>query len=162
MNINSGADMNQIIIFCLDNEFYGVDVLQVQEIVSYMAPCPIPNAPSYFKGVINLRDSIIPIIDLRVKLDFALVNENIENSTIVVVSIKNKKYGLLVDSVSDVVTIEEKDIQETLDVHTEVNGEYVLGVAKNGEQMIVLVDIDNLLKNTDEIDKITNMSKNII
>lgn len=158
--MDSVTNLIQLVVFRLDDEFYGVDILKVQEIVSYIKPYSIPNSPRYFKGVVNLRGAIIPIIDLRIKLGFS-INDDVETSTIVVVLIDDKKYGLLVDSVSDVVSIEYKNIQEKLDVHTGINGQYLLGVAKNNDQMIILIDMDNLFKNREEIDKMTSMANNL-
>ncbi len=158
--MSSVSDLSQLVVFSLDDESYGIDILKVQEIVSYIKPYPIPNSPEYFRGVVNLRGTIIPIIDLRIRFNFDNKDE-VETSIIVVVSIDDKKYGLLVDAVSDVVTIDHGNVQEKLDVHTGINGQYILGVAKNNDQMIILIDIETLFKDREEIDKITSIAENL-
>ena len=158
--MSSVSDLSQLVVFSLDDESYGIDILKVQEIVSYIKPYPIPNSPEYFRGVVNLRGTIIPIIDLRIRFNFDNKDE-VETSIIVVVSIDNKKYGLLVDAVSDVVIIDHGNVQDKLDVHTGINGQYILGVAKNNDQMIILIDIETLFKDREEIDKITSIAENL-
>lgn len=148
--------LNQLVVFRLDNELYGIDILKVQEIVSYMKPSPAPNSPEYMKGVINLRGIIIPVIDLRVRFDFPK-HDAIESSVIVVVSISDKKYGLIVDAVSDVVTIEQDNIQENMAIHTGIDVKFLNGIAKNGDQMIILVNIEKLFRK-DEIETVSAAS----
>lgn len=156
-----GTALNQLVVFHLDDEYYGINVLMVQEIVTYVKPYAIPNAPEYFRGVINLRGVIVPVIDLRIRFNFSK-KDNIEESIVVVVSIADKKYGLLVDSVSNVIDIDPKEVQEKLDIHTGIDGRYIIGVAKNDGQMIILINLDKLFKDKDEIDKITALAKNVI
>ena len=108
---------NQILLFNINNELYGIDILKVQEILNFIQPTPIPNCPDYLKGIINLRGTIILVIDLRARFHFdSPMDPN--NCVIVVVAIGNKKYGLVVDSVSDVLTINEENIQEDIDIHS--------------------------------------------
>lgn len=136
---------NQILVFKINNELYGIDILRVQEILSYMQPSPIPNSAEYLKGIINLRGTIILVIDLRTRFHFEEPT-NYENCVIVVVAIENKKYGLIVDSVSDVLIISKENIQEDIDMHAGIDSRYITGIAKSNEQMIILVDIDKIFK----------------
>lgn len=147
---------NQILVFKINNELYGIDILKVQEILSYMQPSPIPNSPEYLKGIINLRGTIILVIDLRARFHFEEPTDY-ENCVIIVVAIGDKKYGLVVDSVSDVLTINNENIQEDIDMHAGIDSRYIMGLAKANEQMIILVDIDKIFKR-DELD---NMSSEI-
>ncbi len=152
--MSTSSDLNQLVVFHIDEEYYGIDILMVQEIVRYVKPYSIPNTPDYFRGVINLRGVIIPIIDLRTRFNF-LKKEEIGESMVVVVSIGDRKYGLLVDSVSDVVNVDMNNVQEKLDIHTGIDGQYVIGITENSGQMIILIDLEKLFKDKEEIDKLT-------
>lgn len=156
----SSATSNQILVFKINNELYGMDILKVQEILSFMAPTPIPNSPEYFKGIINLRGTIILVIDLRSRFHFDKPMDP-ENCVIVVVAIENKKYGLVVDSVSDVLTINNENIQSEIDIHSGIDSRYINGLVKANEQMIILVDIDKVFLEN-ELDSLTNKVNNSI
>lgn len=149
---------NQILVFNINNELYGIDILKVQEILNFIQPTPIPNCPDYLKGIINLRGTIILVIDLRARFHFdSPMDPN--NCVIVVVAIGNKKYGLVVDSVSDVLTINEENIQEDIDIHSGIDNRYIMGLVKANEQMIILVNIDKVfLKN--ELDDLNSAVNN--
>ena len=150
----SGDVSNQILVFKINNELYGINILKVQEILNFMQPSPIPNCPDYLKGIINLRGTIILVIDLRVRFHFdEPMDQN--NCVIVVVAIGNKKYGLVVDSVSDVLTINNENIQEDIDIHVGIDSRYITGLVKANEQMIILVDIDKVFIK-DELDDLSN------
>ncbi|WP_432632068.1 chemotaxis protein CheW [Brachyspira sp.] len=151
---------NQILVFKINNELYGIDILKVQEILNFIQPTPIPNCPDYLKGIINLRGTIILVIDLRARFHFE-EPMNPDNCVIVVVAIGNKKYGLVVDSVSDVLTINEEDIQEDIDINSGIDNRYITGLVKANEQMIILVNIDKVfLKN--ELDDLNNTVNNSV
>ena len=151
---------NQILVFNINNELYGIDILKVQEILNFIQPTPIPNCPNYFKGIINLRGTIILVIDLRSRFHFdAPMDPN--NCVIVVVSIGNKKYGLVVDSVSDVLTINEDNIQEDIDIHSGIDNRYIMGLVKANEQMIILVNIDKVFLQN-ELDDMNNTVNNSV
>ena len=151
---------NQILVFNINNELYGIDILKVQEILNFIQPTPIPNCPDYLKGIINLRGTIILVIDLRARFHFdSPMDPN--NCVIVVVAIGNKKYGLVVDSVSDVLTINEENIQEDIDIHSGIDNRYIMGLVKANEQMIILVNIDKeFLKN--ELDDLNSAVNNSV
>ena len=151
---------NQILVFNINNELYGIDILKVQEILNFIQPTPIPNCPDYLKGIINLRGTIILVIDLRARFHFdSPMDPN--NCVIVVVAIGNKKYGLVVDSVSDVLTINEENIQEDIDIHSGIDNRYIMGLVKANEQMIILVKIDKVfLKN--ELDDLNSAVNNSV
>lgn len=151
---------NQILVFKINNELYGIDILKVQEILNFIQPTPIPNCPDYLKGIINLRGTIILVIDLRARFHFE-EPMNPDNCVIVVVAIGSKKYGLVVDSVSDVLTINEDDIQEDIDINSGIDNRYITGLVKANEQMIILVNIDKVfLKN--ELDDLNNTVNNSV
>ena len=151
---------NQILVFNINNELYGIDILKVQEILNFIQPTPIPNCPDYLKGIINLRGTIILVIDLRARFHFDSPMDT-NNCVIVVVAIGNKKYGLVVDSVSDVLTINEENIQEDIDIHSGIDNRYIMGLVKANEQMIILVNIDKVfLKN--ELDDLNSAVNNSV
>lgn len=151
---------NQILVFNINNELYGIDILKVQEILNFIQPTPIPNCPDYLKGIINLRGTIILVIDLRARFHFdSPMDPN--NCVIVVVAIGNKKYGLVVDSVSDVLTINEENIQEDIDIHSGIDNRYIMGLVKANEQMIILVNIDKVFLEN-ELDDLNSAVNNSV
>lgn len=139
----------QYLCFVLDNEEYGVEILRVQEIRSWEPVSRIPNVPSYEKGVVNLRGSIVPIIDLREKLGIKFT-EYTPLTVVVVLQInddnKVRTMGVVVDSVSDVITLDKTKIQVTPDFGTRISNEFINGLVSVNERMVILLDVDKLLK----------------
>lgn len=139
----------QYLSFTLGKEEYGVDILRVQEIRSWEPVSRIPNVPYYEKGVVNLRGSIVPIIDLRER--FKLKNANYTLLTVVVVLQTNddkrtRTMGVVVDSVSDVITVDKSKIQNAPDFGAKVSNEFISGLVSVNERMVMLLDVDKLLK----------------
>ena len=137
--ISFATDGRQYLTFALGAEEYGVEILKVQEIKGYSAITPIPNTPSYVKGVMNLRGSIIPIVDLRAKLSMPEAAYN-QFTVIIVVRVGAKTVGVVVDAVSDVLNIPLKDIQPTPDFGSQVDARFISGLAKAGERLAILLD----------------------
>ena len=143
-------NMVQFLSFTLGDEEYGVDILRVQEIRSWEPVSRIPNVPSYEKGVVNLRGAIVPIVDLRER--FGLGHLEYTPLTVVVVlqtlteAGQTRIMGVVVDSVSDVVDIDKKTIQDAPDFGTKVSTEYINGLASVNERMVMLLDVEKLLK----------------
>lgn len=134
----------QYLIFALAGEEYGVEILGVQEIREWSAITPIPNVPRHLKGVMNLRGTILPVVDLRAK--FGLVEVAPSPSTVViVVRVGAKVTGLMVDAVSDVQRIPPGQVQASRELGLVTNGEWIKGVARADERMILLLDVDQLL-----------------
>ena len=142
--ISFATDGSQYLTFCLGDEEYGVEILKVQEIRGYSAITPIPNTPRYLKGVMNLRGTIVPVVDLRAKFSMAEAEYN-QFTVIIVVMVGTKVMGLVVDAVSDVLNIPKTDIQPTPDFGGQVDAEFIEGLAKAGEKLVVLLDIDKVL-----------------
>jgi len=140
----------QFLSFTLGDEEYGVDILRVQEIRSWEPVSRIPNVPSYEKGVVNLRGAIVPIVDLRER--FGLGHLEYTPLTVVVVlqtqteTGHTRIMGVVVDSVSDVVDIDKKTIQDAPNFGTKVSTEYINGLASVNERMVMLLDVEKLLK----------------
>jgi len=139
----------QFLSFTLGKEEYGVDILRVQEIRSWEPVSRIPNVPSYEKGVVNLRGAIVPIIDLRER--FQLGHKSYGPMTVVVVlqariGEKTRVKGVVVDAVSDVIDVDKKIIQSAPNFGTKVSTEFINGLASVNGRMVMLLDVDKLLK----------------
>ena len=135
---------NQFLTFQLGEEFYGVDILRVQEIKGYTTVTKIPNTPDYIKGVLNLRGTIVPIVELRTTFGMPTI-EYTMFTVIVVVVVRDRIMGLVVDSVSDVLNISKKDIQAPPEFGTKVDVSVLSGIGKSGDKLVSLLDIDRLL-----------------
>ena len=130
--------------FGLGESQYGIDILKVQEIRGYEAVTRIANAPEFIKGVINLRDIIIPVVDMRIK--FNLGEPVYDQFTVVIIlNINGRVVGMVVDSVSDVTTLTADQIKPAPDMGGALNTDYLVGLGTVDERMIILVDIDRLM-----------------
>ena len=139
---------NQYLTFLLADEEYGVDILKVQEIRGWEQPTMLPNAVDYVLGVINLRGTVVPIIDLRRR--FAMEKSQFGQTTVVVVvkvtsMDKERTVGIVVDAVSEVYNVNDADIRPAPDLGGAISTEFVKGLATMGEKMIILLDIDKLI-----------------
>jgi purine-binding chemotaxis protein CheW len=150
------ADGSQFLTFQLGDELYGVDILRVQELKGYTSVTKIPNTPSYIKGVMNLRGTIVPIVELRTTFGMATVDYTML-SVIVVVVVRDRIMGLVVDSVSDVLNISAKDIQAPPEFGTKVDVSFLNGIAKCGDKLVALLNIDRLLSES-EMHKVTTVA----
>ena len=136
--------------FFLSNEEYGVEILKVQEIIGRMPITPVPLTSKYIRGVINLRGKIHPIMDLNVK--FGMDQTEITDETcMIVIKTASLMMGILVDKVSEVVTIASGDIEDTPSFGSDVNPEYLLGIGKTGGKIRMLLDIDKVINASDII-----------
>jgi purine-binding chemotaxis protein CheW len=134
--------------FSLAGEEYGIGILKVKEIIGMMPITIVPQAPSYIKGVINLRGKVIPVVDLRLKFMMNAADYT-ERTCIIVIEVtaagRTILMGILVDSVSEVLNIKGTDIEETPSFGTKLNTEFILGMAKIGGGVKILLDIDQVL-----------------
>jgi purine-binding chemotaxis protein CheW len=143
----------EFLTFRLGAEEYGIDILKVQEIRSFEPPTKIANAPSYLRGVVNLRGVIVPIVDLRIK--FNCVNEmgeaEINSFTVVIVhNVKGRVVGAVVDSVSDVMQLADSAIQPAPEMSAAViDTSYITGIANVSERLLILMDIEALMSSAD-------------
>lgn len=138
----------QFLTFIMAGEEYGVDILTVQEIRGWESVTPIPNSPQHVKGVINLRGTIVPIIDLRLR--FGLENVSYGPMTVVivmkVVGVRGKRVmGIVVDAVSDVYSLSMQDMRGAPDLGDHVNTSYIRGLVNVDSKMVILLDINELL-----------------
>lgn len=138
------ADGHQYLTFALGQEEYGVEILRVQEIKGYSALTPIPNAPAYLKGVMNLRGTVVPVVDLRAK--FSMTSAEYDKFTVViVVTVGARVFGLIVDGVSDVVNLPEGKIEAAPELGDGVDTSFLRGMARSGEKFVLLLDIERVL-----------------
>jgi len=142
------SDADQYLTFILGSEEYGVDILRVQEIKGWDSVTPIPNTPEYIKGVINLRGTIVPIVDLRQRFNMP----EIEYGPITVVIVlkiecadRDRIMGIVVDGVSDVYDVPPEEMKAAPDFGNVVDTEFVRGLATVDEKMIIILDIDHLM-----------------
>lgn len=138
----------EFLTFRLGGEEYGVDILKVQEIRSYEAPTRIANSPAFLKGVVNLRGVIVPIIDLRLKLGCESAELN-AMTVVIVLNMRDRVIGAVVDSVSDVIELDAALVQPAPPMNALVDTRYIRGIANVGERMLILVDIEAVLTGDD-------------
>ena len=138
----------QFITFLIQDEKYALDIKIVREFITYTQITGMPNLPYYVKGVINLRGNIIPVVDLRIR--FSLDELAYDKYTvIIIVQVKEKRVGMVVDSVSDVVFIPEDRIQPPPDYSTTIDMEYISGLGQHKDELVILLDGEKLLSPED-------------
>ena len=145
---DAGSGSAEYLTFRLGGEEYGIDILRVQEIRSYEEPTRIANAPSFIKGVVNLRGVIVPVVDLRIKLGCAKVEYN-GFTVVIVLNVKGRVVGAVVDSVSDVLELPREQVRPAPDMNSAVNTDFVTGIANVGDRMLILMDIQALMTSPD-------------
>jgi purine-binding chemotaxis protein CheW len=147
----------EVLVFVLGAEEYGVDILKVQEIRGYEKVTPIPSAPAFLKGVVNLRGIIVPVIDLRIK--FGMADPRYDSFTVVVIlRLEGRVIGVVVDGVSDVVQLLEADVKAAPNLGSVVDGTFLAGLAVKDDRMILLLDIEKLLS-SGELDLVSRVAE---
>jgi len=137
------ADEDQYLTFRLNEQNYGIPILEVQEIKGWDEVTPIPNSPVYIRGVLNLRGTIVPIIDLRLR--FGLQERDYDDFTvIIIVNIRDRLAGLVVDSVSDVINASEEQHCEAPEFEGQINRKYLQGLVQVDDKLLILLNIDQL------------------
>ena len=142
------AQSGEFLTFRLGAEEYGIDILRVQEIRSYEEPTRIANSPHFIKGVVNLRGVIVPVVDLRIKLGCESVEYN-GFTVVIVLNVKGRVVGAVVDSVSDVLELAKDQINPAPEMSTTVDTTFITGIASVGERMLILMDIESLMSSAD-------------
>lgn len=137
--------------FALSNEEYGLEILKVREIIGYIEVTAVPQTPPYVKGVINLRGQVIPVVDLRAKFGME-TTEVTDETCIIVIEItqgsRKSSTGIVVDRVQEVLDIDGGEIEEAPQFGFSVDTDFILGMAKVGESVKILLDIDRVLGGT--------------
>jgi len=142
------AAAREYLTFRLDREEYGIDILKVQEIRGYEPPTRIANAPSFIKGVVNLRGTIVPIVDMRLKFNCAKADYN-TFTVVIILNLRQRIVGIVVDSVSDVMSLEPENFRSAPDIESVIDSESVIGLGSLGERMLILLDIEKLMSGDD-------------
>ena len=152
IGVGDMSDTDQFLTFILAGEEYGVDILRVQEIKGWDAVTAIPNTPEYIRGVINLRGTIVPIIDMRIRFNL----EKLEYGPMTVVIVlrvedqdASRIMGIVVDGVSDVYNLPEEKIKPAPDFGSAVDTNFVKGLATVGENMVIILEIDHMLNSAE-------------
>ena len=151
--IQHAVSGREFLTFRLGTEEYGIDILKVQEIRSYEPPTKIANAPSYLKGVVNLRGVIVPIVDLRVKFNCVNAQGEVEINdftVVIVLNVRGRVVGAVVDSVSDVIQLAEQMIKPAPEMSASaVDTSYITGIANVSERLLILMDIESLMSSSE-------------
>ena len=146
-----GEEIDQLISFGVETENYGVNIQSVKEVIKIREITKLPKAPSFVKGVINLRGDVIPVIDFRDK--FGLEQKGYSDITrVIVVEVDNRSIGIVVDRVSHVIRMSPEEITPPPPMIGGIAEEYLLGIGKKGEDLIILIDIEKILSNKEKIE----------
>lgn len=138
----------EFLTFTLGTENYGLEIMKVKEIRGYEPVTKIANAPSYVKGVLNLRGDIVPIIDLRLKFNVGELTYN-EFTIVIMLHVQDRIVGIVVDAVSDVVNLADDDVRPPPEFGVAFDSAYLFGLAQVGEQMVILLNIESLITSSE-------------
>jgi purine-binding chemotaxis protein CheW len=138
----------QYLTFLLDEQEYGLELFKIQEICGYSPITPIPNLPPHVRGVMNLRGTVLPVIDLRMKFRLSAVEYN-KFTVIVIARVKEKTVGLLVDAVSDVLQVSPEEMRDTPDFGTAIDTKFIRGVFQTHDHLAVALNLEKLLTDSE-------------
>lgn len=139
---------SEYLTFTLGSEEYAIDILKVQEIRGYEKPTLIANAPPFIKGVINLRGIIVPVVDLRIKFNLGTI-EYTPFTVVIILNVARRVIGVVVDSVSDVISLTRSQIRPAPDFSGTFDTRYIQGLASQGTRMMIVTDIERLMTSAD-------------
>jgi purine-binding chemotaxis protein CheW len=139
---------NQFVTFQLGAETYGISILKLNEIIAYQSCTTIPNVPSFIKGVLNLRGIVVPVIDLRERFSMEL-KEYDQFTVIMILDVSGRIMGLVVDAVSDVLTLNSEDIKPRPHFSTGISTEFISGMGIKDKKFIILLNVDKLLSDNE-------------
>ena len=149
----SNENQLQCVTFLVGNEIYGVDVMQAKEILYLIEITEVPNTLPFMKGVIDLRGLIVPLVDTRIKFNLEPREYN-EDTVIIILELKNRLIGIIVDSVSDVLNISTDEIQDPEHFSNEIENDYVCGIVKIEDKLIIILDVNKIFSK-EELHKMT-------
>ena len=155
-DVDSNDEVLQWVTFQLEQETYGINVMQVQEVLRYSEIAPVPGAPSYVLGIINLRGNVVTVIDTRLRFGLQ-TTEVTDNSRIVIIESEQQVIGILVDSVAEVVYLKTSEIDSAPNVGTDESARFIQGVSNRDDELLILVDLDKMLTD-EEWDEISRLS----
>jgi len=142
------GDQNEFLTFTLGAEEYGIDILKVKEIRGYDAVTRIANAPDYIKGVINLRGTIVPIVDMRIRFRLGVPRYD-QFTVVIILNVAGRVLGMVVDGVSDVITLSAGQVKPAPEFGAALDTQYIIGLGTVEERMLILVDIERLMSDGD-------------
>ncbi len=148
IDVQAEAVAREYLTFRLGDEEYGIDILKVQEIRGYENPTRIANAPHFLKGVVNLRGTIVPIVDLRMRFGCSQAEYN-SFTVSIILHIGQRTIRVVVDSVSDVMEIPAESLRPAPDMSSAIDAAYIRGLAQVGDRMVILLDIESMLTSPD-------------
>jgi purine-binding chemotaxis protein CheW len=154
--INHSAEILQLVTFNIDDEEFGVDIMNIQGINRMIEVTQVPNSPDYIDGIINLRGKVIPIVNLRKRLDMQ-EKEHDRNTRFIVVEVQQKVIGFIVDSVNEVLRISTNIIEPPPSIVAGVNSDYITSVGKLEDRLLILLDLEKVLTSHEheEIEKLS-------
>ncbi len=138
----------EYLTFRLDQEEYGIDILKVQEIRGYEPPTRIAHAPTFLKGVVNLRGTIVPIVDMRLKFNCSQAEYN-SFTVVIILNLHKRVVGIVVDSVSDVMELASDNVRSAPDIESAIDSSCIFGLGSVNERMLILLDIEKLMSSVD-------------
>ena len=144
----SSAGTREYLTFRLDQEEYGIDILKVQEIRGYEPPTRVANAPAFIKGVVNLRGTIVPIVDMRLKFNCSKSEYN-SFTVVIILNLRSRIVGIVVDSVSDVMELPPDALKAAPEIDSVIDSAAVLGLGSLADRMLILLDIERLMSAPD-------------
>ncbi len=144
MNDSVAVGAREYLTFRLGREEYGIDILKVQEIRGYEPPTRIANAPHFIKGVVNLRGTIVPIVDMRLKFNCASAEYD-TFTVVIILNLRQRIVGIVVDSVSDVMELAQENLRAAPEVDSVIDSDSVIGLGSLGDRMLILLDIEKLM-----------------
>ena len=144
----STSAAREYLTFRLDQEEYGIDILKVQEIRGYEPPTRIAHAPEFIKGVVNLRGTIVPIVDMRLKFNCSKAEYN-SFTVVIILNLHRRVVGIVVDSVSDVMELAADNVRSAPDIESAIDSSCIVGLGSVAERMLILLDIEALILSAD-------------
>ena len=144
----STSAAREYLTFRLDQEEYGIDILKVQEIRGYEPPTRIAHAPEFIKGVVNLRGTIVPIVDMRLKFNCSKAGYN-SFTVVIILNLHRRVVGIVVDSVSDVMELAADNVRSAPDIESAIDSSCIVGLGSVAERMLILLDIEKLMAGMD-------------
>lgn len=142
----------QLACFRVGNETYGADILGIKEIILFRQPMAVPKAPAFMEGIINLRGNVIPVVDMRKRLDIPAPEGGYKRAArIIIIKLGKRDIGIIVDSIDRVIEVAYKDIDDKPDVASGIGPEYLKGVAMEGADMVMILDMEKLLTTKERV-----------
>ncbi|MGI6364559.1 MAG: chemotaxis protein CheW [Bacillota bacterium] len=147
--------LKQYVVFQLEDELYGVEILQVRGIEKMLPLTRVPNAPSFVKGVCNLRGSVIPVIDLKKRLGLASTGE-VSDAKIIIVNVGKQVVGMTIDAAADVVSLDSNQVEPSPTLVSGIDAQFISGVAKVSNRLLIILDMERILT-ADQIDDLKKL-----